>query len=836
MTTERWRKVEELYNAARDQGRENAAAFLDQACGDDDELKREVAALLSHETAVEGVLDRPAWEAGAAGDSLTRTVLGTGKQYGVYQIESQLGAGGMGVVYRAVDTRLGRPVAIKISGERYSDLFEREARAVAALNHPNICTLYDVGPDYLVMEFIEGETLRERLRNGPIPVEQVLEYAAQIADALADAHAHGVVHRDLKPANIMLTKNGAKVLDFGIARMIAPGDAAVTETIVGVMGTPAYMSPEQAAGKPAGPESDLFSLGLIVYEMITGRLPVPGASLGTSLDSGAQIAIPPLNRTRERVPNGLEPLIHKLLERDPGCRPRTALQVKQQLLGFNAGRNGWTRRVAIASAVAAAVAIAAGGWSMFRPVPRAATAPVTASVAVLPILNRTGDASLEYLADGMTSDLIRRLAMIPELRVISSASVMALKGKDLTPSAAAQRLGVDTIISGSISGSGKNGIMDVEVSHGKDGSVFFARHYAPQEPELFRLLSTVAEDLTAGMKIRLEHGLQTNLTKTVTNNPAALELYLKAGTLYATDDPPKVFEAVGLLDRAIQEDPQFTLAIVELASAELDLGTYYDDPRKHMPVAKALAKRALELDETLEEPHAILGGIALVYEWDYDEAGRQLILSSGRIQSSALRFLGCTSHLMSVSGRWNHDAEEEIHTALEANPISAQLVSELGCTAYYARKYEHALQGFTRALTLQPNSINAIWGMGKTYAQMGRLPEALDALDRAPSPGGMLPPIILGEQGYIYGRMKNRQQAERILGRLDEMGKKIFVDPFFRAEIYLGLGDIAKTVDALNDALTTRSAILISIHSDPKWDSVQGDPRFQQLASRVGAN
>jgi serine/threonine-protein kinase len=828
MTPERWRKVEELYHSARDKGPDGASAFLEQACGSDEELKREVTALLAHNTEVESVLDRPALD---LADPLGDTTLAEGKQYGAYRIESQLGRGGMGVVYRAVDTRLGRPVAIKVSGERYSDHFEREARAVAALNHPNICTLYDVGPDYLVMEFIEGETLRDRLRKGPIPVPEALEYAAQIADALADAHAHGVIHRDLKPANIMLTKNGAKVLDFGIARRIALSDRDATETIAGVMGTPAYMSPEQAAGKQAGPEADLFSLGLILYEMITARLPVPGASLGATLDSGAQIAIPALKRTGASVPAGVDPLIHKLLERNPECRPRTALEVKQQLLDLNRGGTMWTRRVAVAAVL---VAVAASAWSLFRTAPRPALAPKPASVAVLPIVNRTGDPGVEYLADGMTADLIRRLALVPQLRVISSASVMALKGKDLTPSAAAQRLGVDTIISGSIGRSGKSAALDVEVSHGADGSVFFARHYDPQEPELFRLLSTVAEDLTAGMKIRLERGLETTLTKQLTDNPAALDLYLKAGPVFATDDPPKIFAAVDLLNRAIQQDPHFTQAIIELASAELDLGTYYDDPRKHMPIAKALAQRALELDDTLEEPHGLLGGVALVYEWDYDEARRQLILASGRMQGSALMFLGCTSHLMSVSGRWNHDAEDEIHSALEANPISAQLVAELGCTAYYARKYDHALQGFTRALTIQPTSVQAIWGMGKTYAQMGKFQEALDALDRAPSPGGMLPPIILAEQGYIYGRMKNRQQANLILTRLDEMSRKIFVDPYFRAEVYLGLGDTAKCVDALNEAFATRSAILISIHSDPKWDPIQADPRFRELAARVG--
>jgi len=833
MTSDRWRKVEELYHAARDQGRDKAAAFLEQACGSDARLKHEVEALLAHDTSVEAVLDHPAWEASPAADPLHAPGLAKGKHFGAYRIESQLGSGGMGVVYRAVDSRLGRPVAIKISAERYSDRFEREARAVAALNHPHICTLYDVGADYLVMEFIEGETLRDRIRNGPLPIEEALGYAAQIADALAEAHAHGVVHRDLKPANIMLTRNGVKVLDFGIARMTAPIGDTATQTM-GIVGTPAYMAPEQAAGKQAGPQADLFALGLILYEMITGRLPVPGASLGTTLESGTRVEIPPLSRLREHVPAGLQPIVASLLQRDPARRPQTAAEVKGRILSLNLGKSVLARRIAVAAVLA--LVIAAGIWSAFRAGSRGGPAAPMASVAVLPFLNNTGDASVEYMVDGTTSDLIRRLAFVPQLRVISAASVMALKGKDLTPTAAAQRLGVDTIITGSIRGASRNAAIDVEVSHGRDGSVFFARHYAPQEPDLQRLLSTVAEDLTTGMKVRLDRGLQNDLRKPLTKNPAALDSYLRAEPLLSSDDPRLIGQGLELLSGAIQKDPQFALATSELAAAHLSLGLYFDDPRRHMPEAKALARRALDLDETLRVPHGILGLIALVYEWDYDEARRQLILSSGRMEVSALQQLACSAHLLSMSGRWDHNAEDEIHSALEANPIAANLVSELGCGAYYARKYDRALQGFTRALTIQPSSVNAIWGLGKTYAQMGKFQEALDALDRAPGAGGFLPPPILGEQGYIYGRMKNSQQAHRILDRLNEMSGKVFVDPFFRAEVYLGLGDIARTMDALNEAFATRSAILISIHTDPKWDVLQRDRRFQELAARVGGN
>ncbi|HVP00027.1 MAG TPA: serine/threonine-protein kinase [Bryobacteraceae bacterium] len=354
-----------------------------------------------------------------------KTELNPATQLGPYQIIGPLGAGGMGKVYKAHDPRLNRAVAIKVSARRYSDGFEKEARAVAALNHPHICTLYDIGPDYLVMEYIEGQTLRHRLGGGALPVEGVLEYGAQIADALAEAHAHGVIHRDLKPANIMVTKNGVKVLDFGIARVIPAGDNASTMT-VGLEGTPGYMAPEQAAGGMAGPSADLFSLGLILYEMTTGRLPAPGVSLGATLASGAEVTIPPLGRSRKHLPAGLEALVTGLLEADPARRPPSALDVKAKLLRLKRGSHARVRQLAIAGVLAAVLGAA---WAFFRSAPHATVSAPKASIAVLPFVNKTGDANLDYVVDGATSDLIRRLAMVPQLRVISTRVGHGVEGK-----------------------------------------------------------------------------------------------------------------------------------------------------------------------------------------------------------------------------------------------------------------------------------------------------------------------------------------------------------------------------------------------------------------------
>ncbi|HXR36854.1 MAG TPA: protein kinase, partial [Candidatus Binataceae bacterium] len=344
MDPERWRQVEELYHSALEQPAALRSGFLAQACGDDTELQHEIESLLAQSGAQsknDGILDRPAWENAPNLPEETRTQFESGQQLGPYRLVAKIGEGGMGAVYRAHDSRLGRDVALKIAGARFSVRFEREAHAIAALNHPHICTLYDVGPNYLVMELLDGETLGARLGRGPLPVEEIRRYADQMSDALSEAHRLGVVHRDLKPSNVFLTRNGVKVLDFGIAKTAT--DPGLTETNA-VIGTPAYMAPEQLQGKPADARSDLFSLGLVLYEMTAGATPFPGSSLGVMLNSAPVIVPPP-----PQAPAGLAKLILQLLEKDPAARPQSAMEVRDSLRKL--GRGGKLSRGTIAAVV-----------------------------------------------------------------------------------------------------------------------------------------------------------------------------------------------------------------------------------------------------------------------------------------------------------------------------------------------------------------------------------------------------------------------------------------------------------------------------------------------------
>jgi eukaryotic-like serine/threonine-protein kinase len=386
MTSERWRQVEALYHSASERDPSQRSAFLDEVCGGDEELRRQVESLLDTGSS-EHIIDHPVWEALTDSGS-TRTSLREGMQLGIYRTEARLGAGGMGEVFRAVDTRLNRRVAIKVCAARFSERFDREARALAALSHPHICTLFDVGPDYLVMELLDGTTLTGQIAQGPLQTADVLRIGWQIADALAEAHGAGIVHRDLKPGNIMLTRHGVKVLDFGLAKVALAEDQKLTQTGA-LMGTPAYMAPEQMEGKEADARSDLFALGLILYEIASGQLPFPGASLGSMLITGSVVTVPPLSRLRSGLPAGLDALIATLLEPDPAKRPRSAGLVRDQLqkLASNPKRNS---KALIGAAVLLLVLLAAGTLWMLRRADKNSSMPGPVT-QITPVTSYLGD-------------------------------------------------------------------------------------------------------------------------------------------------------------------------------------------------------------------------------------------------------------------------------------------------------------------------------------------------------------------------------------------------------------------------------------------------------------
>ena len=457
----------------------------------------------------------------------------------------------------------------------------------------------------------------------------------------------------------------------------------------------------------------------------------------------------------------------------------------------------------------------------------------TRSIAVLPIANRTGDASLDYIVEGTTSNIIRQLSAVPGLRVISKNSVQRF-GPTADPRKAASELGVAHVLAGSIYRDGNNSFrMEFELSRGSDGVVLLSRQYLPDSPDLLATQATVVVDIVQSMAMTLTRAEQKKLGERPTVNNVAWDNYLRGEQLSDLTNPVSLNASLPFFQKAIDKDPAFALALSELGSAHLKLAIFFEDPRRHMPVAKQLVVQALSIDDSLPSAHAVLGLIALLYDWDYATAERELLLGSGRMNPAALHSLSCSSHLLESTGRGQR-ADEELHAALLTDPLSATIQAELGCNAYYSRHYEQAIREYQKALLLRPNDLNSLWGLGRCYAQRKMFADAETSLKAARMPDGTFPPIILGDLGYVYGSAGRNTEAQDILRQMEALRGKVFVDPFLEAIVYLSMGEMNETFARLDAAYEVRSSFLVSLKSDPKWDRVRADPRMHAMLQKVG--
>ena len=530
-----------------------------------------------------------------------------GARIGAYLIEEQIGAGGMGEVFRALDTRLDRRVAIKVCPARFVERFEREAKALSALNHPNVCTLFDVGPDYLVMELVEGETLAARLERGALPLGDTVRYGAQIADALAEAHRAGIVHRDLKPQNVMLTRRGVKVLDFGIAKFAR--DDSLTRTGA-IIGTAAYLAPEQMAGEPATALSDIYALGVLLYEMRAGRRPVPGMPNAFKGAVGATG-----NRALRETAATLDALVARLLEPNPARRPASAMEVAEQLqaMAIATPARVWQRHSIAAAIGAAAVAAAVAWWLSYGREPpttaaavmhtgasstalqRAtsqATAVSVASVAVMPFANRTGDPDKDYFAEGIAEELINALTKVPDLKVASRTSSFAYRGKETDVRAIAKELGVATVIEGSVRSAGDRVRLTAQLTNAESGYQVWSETYDRDFKDLFELQDDLTREIVAAFRRTLSvdpAGLIRPSRPTTTNLDAYI-LYLRA--IHSADSYSAANTRGGIdyLKQAVALDPNFAHALGLLALTISNL------PETPLAEVERYARRAHELD------------------------------------------------------------------------------------------------------------------------------------------------------------------------------------------------------------------------------------------------
>ena len=788
--------------------------------------------------------------------------LASGTTLGPYEIESPIGAGGMGEVYRARDTRLDRTVAIKVLPEHVAadpDLkqrFEREAKTISRLNHPHICGLYDIGDQdgirFLVMEHLEGETLAERLcRDGALALDDAVRYATEIADALEAAHQEGIVHRDLKPSNVMLTRSGSKVLDFGIAtRVIEGGSETATRsqesmTAVGsVAGTVPYMSPESLRGEPPDARSDVWALGVLLQELTTGARPFRG---DTAAVLTSAILRDPAEPLPEGLPDWLRVVVNRCLSRDPHRRFQRAGEVRAALEATSAvaagvastppkrsRSRGLVASVAVAAVIGLTILLT---WSIVGNrdsslAPAGATDAIT-SLAVLPLDNMSGDPDQEYLSDGMTATLIAELAKLGSVRVISRTSVMTYKNAVRPLPEIARELGVDAIVEGSVMRAGEQVRITAQLIRSATDESLWADSYQRELSDVLALQSEIARTIGAQIQGVLTPEVEARLGETRSVNPDAYELTLR-GHFYADQLSQEALErAVRYFEEAIEEDPSYAPAHAGLAFAYYSLSSTYYPPREVMPRARAAAQRAIELDPNLAEGHTWLGNVYLFFDYDWTAAEREFQMAIDLNPSSAEARFGYSNHLISV-GRLE-DAVTEALVAEQLMPGSTwAYASPMGSqwTTYMARQYDLSVEKGREALALDPNNAWAHVYLGTALQQRGETAAGLAELREA----NLLEdtPLLKAFLANGYAVDNQPTEARELLTELEGISRQQYTCAYEIAVVYATLDETDEAFTWLNKARADRADCIPYLNIDPRFDSLRPDPRFQELVDEIG--
>jgi serine/threonine-protein kinase len=853
MTPERYQQVNRLLDEVFELNPEERSAHLSATCNGDEELRREVESLLqAHHQAHSFIKTLVAAEAkGLLGEQRDGEMIG--RTLGHYQLRSLLGAGGMGEVYRAADTRLDREVAVKILPAHLArdvealHRFEREAKAVAALSHPNVCPIYDFGIEqgvtYAVMELLEGETLRAHLACSALPWREAAQIGVGVADGLVAAHAKGIIHRDLKPENIFLTSGGqVKVLDFGIARVkrVVSAETKTNESAVSantkpgtVLGTIGYMSPEQVRGEGAEATSDIFSLGCVLYEMVVGERPFARRTQAETIAAILKEEPPTLADTGKGIPRQVERVIRHCLEKQPGARYQSAQELAVDLSSLLAPSKTPLLAPALAQSrlrpamggAAAMVVVLLGvlvWWYL-----ASGRGPMVDSLAILPLVNASGNVEMEYLSDGLSESLINSLSQLPQLkRIIARSTMASYKGKEIDPRRVGQELHVQAVLTGRMTQRGDQLIIEAELVNVVDGARLWGGIYDRKLAETLTLQNEMAREISAKMRLALTGEQQQRLAKRHTENPQAHELYLK-GLQYNNPYTVDGFKlAIDHMQRAIDLDPGYALAWAGLALSYFNASNLYLAPSVAMPKAKFAAERALELDDTLAEAHTILGVYQGQYEWKWTEAEkafqRALELSPGYAFAHQ-----CYAWQLTQQGRLE-DAIVMQARARELDPLTPFTSTSLAYMYYLADRNDEALAQLQSILQTNPNFVIAHVTLGLVYHQQGKFEQAISEFDqsRARDPGQ---PAFLSLSAYTYAVWGKRNEALRLLAELQEKARKTHIDPFHTGIIYVGLGEKDQAFVWFEKALEERSEELLGAKVNPRLDSIRDDPRFTAL-------
>ncbi len=776
-----------------------------------------------------------------------------GKKIAHYHILEQLGAGGMGVVFRAHDEQLDRDVAFKllpdetVESETARSRLLREARTASRLSHPHICHVYEAGEAdghvYIAMELLDGRALSDAIPPGGFPLETVLRIGTQIAEALAHAHRNGVIHRDLKANNVIVTSEGrAAVLDFGLAKRELTEDESTSErlsvapTATGVVvGTPAYLSPEVLQGGRATAQSDIWALGVVLYDMVTGELPFHGRSIA---ELGSAILKDPPEPLPERTHPGLRAIIQRCLAKEPSQRYKLAGEVEAALHALQPGSGPvgghahprWGRLAAYAAGVAVAAVTVLMGTGVIRwpgQIGGGSSKTPIRSLAVLPLANLSGDPRQEYLVDGLTDELIADLASIKSLKVISRTSAMRYKGASKPLPEIARELGVDGIVEGSVLRSNDRVRIKVQLIEAANDRHLWTQSYDRDMRDVLTMQSEVGRDIAERIDAELTPGAQGRVTSPRQVNPQAYELYLRGRYYWNKRTEDALLEALDNFDQAIRIDSTYAVAYAGLADAYLLMPVYAGSPpRESYPRARAAALKALKIDEHLAEAHASLGRVKLFYDWDWAGAETEFKRAIELKPS-----LSTAHHWYSIClrdvGRLD-EALAEAKRALELDPVNLIINTNLGDTFFYAGQFDQAVAQHRKTLLLDADFAQAHLYLGRALEQEGKLQDAVAEFRKAGKG-----PHALGDLARAYALAGKRADATKLLNELLDLSKRGASLEVDMALVHLALGDRDQTFQYLEKAYKERSG-LNDLKVDPRFGSLRKDARFQDLLVRLG--
>lgn len=855
METNNWQQIETFFHSALSLSGDERTAYLSQACAEDNSLRCEVESLIAAFEENGEFLDEPAFDLGIKViESDLETSLETslaGQTIGSYNILSKLGIGGMGEVYLADDTRLNRKVALKflskaLLGDKWAKRqLIKEAQAVAMLDHPNVCPVYgieEIGEhNFIVMQYVEGETLADLVRKRRLTREQVSSLAKQIGSAIEAAHAHGIIHRDIKTGNIMVTATGqAKVLDFGLAKIIEPlhnaenGGENVSQFSQNglIMGTVSYMSPEQLKAERLDYRTDIFSFGTVLYELASGEHPFlrkSDAETISAILTDQPVSKPDFNN--KSASSGIYPVVRKCLEKNKEQRFQSASELLLELQNLQDKKTPIVKRRLFFPLLRASLIILlllSIGVLLYQ----RATAPRT--LAVLPFVNESGDSGADYISEEMAESLINKISDSSGLRVKAFTLVSGYKG-DVDSVKIGQSLNVEAVLTGKLRRQNEQLRLETKLINTADGAELWHDDFLLKESNALNIQNNISEIVISKLQSSANNDKSKHLAANKQENPEAYKYYLQGQHYWKKRDKESIQKAIDAFNLAKDIDPNYARAYAGLANAYVVRSLVTHNPlpaREASDLAKTYAEKAISLDDTIAESHAALGVVLHRYEWNWEEAERAYLRAIELNPDYAQAYYSY-SHLLAMTGR-HEEALAQSLKFQDLDPFSSLADFNIGRVLFLARRYNESYEQLNKVLNKDSNNTGAKYIIGLIHLQKRKYEEALKIFEKLYASDKKDQKMLAAAAlGFTYGKMNRKKDALQVLNDLDEFAKNDYIPPREKAIIYLGLNDKDSAIFWLEKSFQERSSASASINVEPLFDDLRSDPRFQAIVLKM---